>query len=176
MSTPQETSLPAQLARLDALLARQALAEAYQLAEQLAVAGTLPIVQLFTTAAAETEAGRAPRAVALFRCWLEHTESPAAYAVLYNMAVTLSNQGDDTAAEDAYRRAILLNPRFIEAHMNLGTLLQCHGLRFGQCQPHSQCAGGFVGLRGFVDMRGGHVKGDVQAREQLAPVGRRCGN
>jgi len=127
MSRTPQPDPQALLSQLTASLQRNDQEAAYGQALQLSALGAMPIVELFSVTGAENDAGRPARAVALSRLWLDHTPSPAAYAVLFNMGVTLSNMGDDGSAENAYRRAIELNPKFIEAHMNLGTLLERKG-------------------------------------------------
>jgi len=95
----------------------------FHLAEQNA----LPISELFSVTQKLKEFGHADQAIALYRLWLEHTSSPIAYAVLFNLAVCLSDEKDYVAAEATYRNALELNPDFIEAHLNLGTLLERRG-------------------------------------------------
>ncbi|MES2741365.1 MAG: methyltransferase domain-containing protein [Pseudomonadota bacterium] len=89
---------------------------------QLAGLGQLPIGELFTIAQELIGAGQAAAGIALYRHWLAHTVSPLAYAVCFNLAVSLANEGDDSGAEQLYRQAIELNPGFVEARLNLGTL------------------------------------------------------
>ncbi|MGZ4991290.1 MAG: O-linked N-acetylglucosamine transferase family protein [Methylobacter sp.] len=95
----------------------------FHLAEQDA----LPISELFSVTQKLKEFGHADQAIALYRLWLEHTSSPIAYAVQFNLAVCLSDEKDYVAAEAAYRNALELNPDFIEAHLNLGTLHERRG-------------------------------------------------
>ncbi|MGZ5052451.1 MAG: O-linked N-acetylglucosamine transferase family protein [Methylobacter sp.] len=97
-------------------------------ASQLANQGALPIPELFSATQYLRESGRDSAAIDLYSLWLKHTASPAAYAVQFNLAVCLSDARDDAGAEAAYRRALVLNPDFIEARLNLGTLLE----RLGQ--------------------------------------------
>ncbi len=99
-----------------------------KLASDLAEKDALPIVELFSATQKLRESGHSDQAIALYRTWLEHTTSPIAYAVQFNLAVCLNDVQDDVAAEAAYRRALELNPDFIEAQLNLGTLLERHGL------------------------------------------------
>ena len=78
----------------------------------------------FGAAAVLQESGQLPAAIALYRTWILHTPSPLVYAACFNLAVVLSNSGDDTGAEAVLRQAIAQNPNFVEARLNLGTLLE----------------------------------------------------
>jgi len=118
----------AKLQQLTRHQAAQELDAAHQLALQLAEQGVLPLVPLFDLTHALSGAGRPAQSIALFRTWLAHTESPTTYAVLFNLGVTLADQRDQDGAEACYRRAIEINPQFIEARMNLATLLERKGL------------------------------------------------
>jgi predicted O-linked N-acetylglucosamine transferase (SPINDLY family) len=93
----------------------------------MAAQGILSIGDLFGAAAVLQESGQLPAAIALYRTWIEHTPSPLAYAACFNLAVVLSNAGDDAGAEVVLRRAIAQNPHFVEARLNLGTLLERTG-------------------------------------------------
>ncbi|WP_317204581.1 TylF/MycF/NovP-related O-methyltransferase [Janthinobacterium sp.] len=119
---------PDPLQTLRLALAGNQMAAAPALAATLARRGALPIVELFSVCQLHIQAARTADAVALYRLWLEHTVSEVAYAVLFNLAVSLGNQNDDAGAEESYRRALALKPDFIEAHLNLGTLLERRGL------------------------------------------------
>ncbi|WP_342120246.1 O-linked N-acetylglucosamine transferase, SPINDLY family protein [Pseudoduganella sp. OTU4001] len=88
----------------------------------LAARGQLQVPELFTATQQLAERGDTAQAIALYRAWLDHTISPLAYAVCFNLAVMLSDSGDTDGAEQLYRRAIALNANFIEARLNLGTL------------------------------------------------------
>ena len=93
----------------------------------LAVKGALSIGDLFGAAAVLQESGQLPAAIALYRAWIDHTPSPLVYAACFNLAVVLSNSGDDAGAEAVLRKAIAQNPGFVEARLNLGTLLERTG-------------------------------------------------
>ena len=95
---------------------------------KLAGRGNLTVAELFSAAAQLQEQGQLPLAVELYRVWLDKTpRSPLAYAVRFNLAVSLSNTGDDAGAEAEYRKAIAAQRNFIEARLNLGTLLEKRG-------------------------------------------------
>ncbi|MTW35092.1 tetratricopeptide repeat protein [Pseudoduganella danionis] len=90
----------------------------------LAVKGALSISDLFGAAAVLQESGQMPAAIALYRAWIAHTDTPLAYAARFNLAVVLSTSGDDAGAEVELRLAISQNPNFVEGRLNLGTLLE----------------------------------------------------
>lgn len=85
------------------------------------------LLAVLTEAEQLAAAGRPGDAVPLYRAWLAGAESPLAYVVHFNLGVVLSNAGDRTAAEQAYRATLHIKPDFIEAHLNLGTLLEQQG-------------------------------------------------
>jgi len=93
----------------------------------LAVQGALSIGDLFAAAAVLQESGQLPAAIGLYRAWIDHTPSPLIYAACFNLAVVLSNAGDDAGAEAVLRKAVAQNPDFVEARLNLGTLLERTG-------------------------------------------------
>src|SRR5471032_193707 len=92
---------------------------------KLAGRGNLTVAELFSAAAQLQEQGHVAQSVELYRAWLDKTpRSPLAYAVRFNLAVMLSTTGDDAGAEAEYRKAIAAQRNFIEARLNLGTLLE----------------------------------------------------
>src|SRR5450830_538912 len=90
----------------------------------MAVQGQLSIGDLFGAAAVLQDSGQLPAAIGLYRAWIDHTPSPLVYAACFNLAVVLSNSGDDPGAEVVLRKALSQNPHFVEARLNLGTLLE----------------------------------------------------
>lgn len=100
------------------------LLDATQLALSRAAQGQLPIVELFAAAQQLSEAGHPDIAIHLYRAWLTYTVSPVSYAAQFNLAVLLSSTGAEAEAESAYRDALAHNPDFVEARLNLGTLLE----------------------------------------------------
>jgi predicted O-linked N-acetylglucosamine transferase (SPINDLY family) len=88
----------------------------------------MPLVDLLSRAGKFVAEGRQAKAVALYREWLQKNDSPIAYVVHFNLGVTLSDMQDLVSAEQEYRQCIELNPRFLQAHLNLGTLMERRGL------------------------------------------------
>ena len=94
---------------------------------KLAASGKMSLEQLITAAEACTAANQAEQGIALYRAWLKHSRSPLAYAANFNLGVALSNVQDLAGAEAAYQAAIATNANFIQARLNLGTLLERRG-------------------------------------------------
>ncbi|KQQ31091.1 UDP-N-acetylglucosamine-peptide N-acetylglucosaminyltransferase [Duganella sp. Leaf126] len=93
----------------------------------LAAQGQLGIADLFAAAAVLTEGGQPQVAIALYRTWIAHGDPRLLYAACFNLAVALTNTGDDAGAETALRQAMANNPNFVEARLNLGSLLERTG-------------------------------------------------
>lgn len=122
----------------------------------LAGQGQLQIVELFNAAQRLTDGGHDDIACQLYRVWLAYTISPLAYAVHFNLGVLLGNAGDDAGAEQCYRAAIGQKSTFIEAHLNLGTLLE-------RTQRPEEALGTWRAVPGFASLkiepdRGFHVQ------------------
>ncbi len=115
--------MPTNHAQLDSLNT-QALPHALALALKIAGQGALPLIDLFGLAERLNQHQLGSEACDLYQMWLKSTASPVAYAAQFNYAVTLGNLKRDVEAEQAYRAAIAQKPDFIEAHLNLGTLLE----------------------------------------------------
>ena len=93
----------------------------------LAYKGELPFLELINQTAELEAAGCGPLAVVLYDTWLQHTESPYAHAVQFNLATALTNLGELQRAENAYRSAIAIAPGFVHPHLNLGLLHERQG-------------------------------------------------
>jgi len=63
----------------------------------------------------------------LYRRWLAITQSPSQHVAWFNLGVELINRGDPAGAEQAYRKALELQPGLIEAQFNLGNSLEAQG-------------------------------------------------
>ena len=66
-------------------------------------------------------------AAVLYQTWLKRNKSPYAHAAYFNLGATLTNEGDLTGAEEAYREAIKLFPGFLQPRLNLGLLFERAG-------------------------------------------------
>jgi len=100
------------------------LAQSLERAQRAVTQGALTLVELFQITQDLNQYGRQDTAIQLYRDWLAGPPSPLAYAAWFNLAIALNAKGDVAGAEAAYRSALAHNPRFSEAHLNLGTLLE----------------------------------------------------
>jgi predicted O-linked N-acetylglucosamine transferase (SPINDLY family) len=93
----------------------------------LAWQGKLDFSQLINCAG-QLEANKlSPLAAVLYQTWLSRTQSPYAHAAYFNLGAMLTNEGDLTGAEAAYREAIKLSPAFLQPRLNLGLLFERMG-------------------------------------------------
>ncbi|NEX59654.1 O-linked N-acetylglucosamine transferase family protein [Noviherbaspirillum galbum] len=99
----------------------------FERAMSAATLGTLPLIELVSAAEALVAGKQANDACTLYRAWLKHTVSPAAHAIHFNLGVVLVNLQDHAGAEASYRQAIGLLPEFVQAYLNLGTVLERTG-------------------------------------------------
>ena len=76
---------------------------------------------------AETLEGHPALAATLYRTWLARNRTTHDSAVWFNLGVTLNAAADTEAADEAYRKAIALNPKLFQAHLNLGLNLERQG-------------------------------------------------
>ncbi len=100
------------------------LLQATEQAFALSIQGKLPIADLVDTGHMLIDAKQLDMAIKLYRAWLEHNESPGAFAVRFNLGVLLDHVKDYAVAEDLYRVIIAEKPLFIEAYIHLGCLLE----------------------------------------------------
>jgi predicted O-linked N-acetylglucosamine transferase (SPINDLY family) len=63
----------------------------------------------------------------LYQRWLAISQSSSKHVAWFNLGVELSNRGDPSGAEQAYRKALELQPDLIEAQFNLGNSLEAQG-------------------------------------------------
>lgn len=89
--------------------------------------GKLAFPELIDFATRLESAGLSPLAAVLYQTWLSRIQSPYSHAVNFNLGATLSNLGDLSGAEAAYRRAIAMAPAFAQPRLNLGLLFERSG-------------------------------------------------
>ena len=89
--------------------------------------GALPFADLLDQTAKLEAEGYPQLSVVLYQTWLNRNASPYAHAGYFNLGATLTNLGDEPAAEASYRRAIAIAPEFVHPHLNLGLILERHG-------------------------------------------------
>ena len=95
-----------------------------------AKSGLLEMSELMTLSAEMTRAGDPDAAIKLYRAWILTPlpdQAGFVFVALFNLGVTLGSKGDDAGAEQAYRDAIAVNPEFLEARLNLGSVLERQG-------------------------------------------------
>lgn len=79
----------------------------------------LTVAELIPEAESLIAAHQADKAISMYRLWLEYNQSPIAYAIYFNLGVVLNNTNDYLGAEQAYQKALLINPNFEQARTNL---------------------------------------------------------
>ena len=95
-----------------------------------AKSGLLEMSELMTLSAEMTRAGDPDAAIKLYRAWILTPlpdQAGFVFVAFFNLGVTLGSKGDDAGAEQAYRDAIAVNPEFLEARLNLGSVLERQG-------------------------------------------------
>jgi predicted O-linked N-acetylglucosamine transferase (SPINDLY family) len=93
----------------------------------LAWQGKLDFSQLIECASQLEAKKLGPLVAVLYQTWVKRNQSPYAHAVYFNLGATLTNEGDFTGGEEAYREAIKLSPAFLQPRLNLGLLLERAG-------------------------------------------------
>ena len=103
------------------------IAESYGATVLLAWEGKQNFAELIDYTSRLEAAGLSPLSALLYQTWLSRNQSPYAHAVNFNLGATLSNLGDISGAEAAYRRAIAMAPTFAQPRLNLGLLFERSG-------------------------------------------------
>ena len=103
------------------------IAESYGATVLLAWEGKQGFAELIDYTSRLEAAGLSPLSALLYQTWLSRNQSPYAHAVNFNLGATLSNLGDISGAEAAYRRAIAMAPTFAQPRLNLGLLFERSG-------------------------------------------------
>jgi predicted O-linked N-acetylglucosamine transferase (SPINDLY family) len=92
------------------------------------MAGNLSISDLIRTADTLKQSGAKDSVEALYGHWIEHNpEHPLLYAILFNYSVALTDADKLDAAQQCLERALVINPEFMPATINLGRILERKG-------------------------------------------------
>ncbi len=87
----------------------------------------LSIVEVMNQTAALNAAGQVTEALALYARWLADATEPQRHIVWFNYGTTLGGAGRHADAEQAHRQALVLQPQFLHARLNLGHQLEHQG-------------------------------------------------
>lgn len=92
-----------------------------------AASGHWDLLDLINAAQQLASTDQLDNAISLYQQWLTSSTSPMAFAVYFNLGVTLVRAQRESEAEQAYRQAIKLKPDFNQAYLNLSSLLARSG-------------------------------------------------
>lgn len=93
----------------------------------MARSGQMPIAELFTLGDQLQSMGHLQEASNLYALWLEHTAHEQKYAAYFNWGALLQKMGQFQEAVQVYRKALELNPQFLQAPINMGLTLEKMG-------------------------------------------------
>ncbi|MGV8937367.1 MAG: glycosyl transferase [Allorhizobium sp.] len=89
----------------------------------------LPLTDLFPLAENRSAAGQPGEASEIYKVWIAFNEAhPLLHLVYFNYSVTLRQLGDIAGSIHALRACLKLDPRFGQAHINLGRAFEDSGL------------------------------------------------
>ncbi len=96
---------------------------------ELARTQRLPLSDLLQFAESRNAAGQRQEAAEIYKSWIAYNDtSPFLHLVYFNYSVTLRQLGDLTGAINALRTCLKVDPKFAQAHINLGRALEDAGL------------------------------------------------
>ena len=95
----------------------------------LAQQAQMGLGQLFDSAEKLQAAGHQDLLLQLYEAWIAHAQDPNKHMALFNQGSTLQSLGKTVEALAAYRHCVAIAPRFGQAYVNLGLILERQGLR-----------------------------------------------
>ncbi len=101
------------------------------LADMLELARTqrLSLAELFQVAEGRSAAGKGSEAAEIYKAWIAFNDAhPFLHLVYFNYAVTLRQLGDIAGSIHALQACLKLDPKFGQAHINLGRAFEDSGL------------------------------------------------
>lgn len=103
--------------------------------------------QLFECAEQLQQAGQQAAVLQLYEAWITHTKDANKHMALFNQGSMFQSLGHTEQAIKAYRDCLSIAPRFGQAYINLGLILEKQGLRDQALEIWS----GLVGMRYLKD-------------------------
>jgi predicted O-linked N-acetylglucosamine transferase (SPINDLY family) len=89
----------------------------------------LPLTELFQVAESFNAAGQRQQAADIYKAWIAFNDgNPLLHMACFNYSVTLRQMGDLAGAIQALRTCLRVEPKFGQAHINLGRALEDAGL------------------------------------------------
>ena len=117
--------------------------------QDVSVAPTIGVAELFGVAQSLSQHGHAPQAAALYRNWLaRHPSDPLGHAVLFNYGVLLSGIDDLAGAASAFAEAIQRNAAFLPPFINLGVVYEKLGATAPALSHWAHVTGSLAALSG----------------------------
>jgi len=95
----------------------------------LAQQAQMGLGQLFDCAEKLQAAGQQDVLLQLYEAWIANAQDPNKHMALFNQGSTLQSLGKTAGALAAYRQCVAIAPRFGQAYINLGLILERQGLR-----------------------------------------------
>ncbi|MCF3642566.1 glycosyl transferase [Rhizobium sp. TRM95111] len=96
---------------------------------ELARTQRLSLPDLLQVAEGRSAAGNRPEAAEIYKAWIAFNDAhPLLHMVYFNYSVTLRLMGDVAGSIHALRACLKLDPRFGQAHINLGRAFEDSGL------------------------------------------------
>lgn len=114
---------------------------------ELARRAGMSLAQLFEYAEQLQLSGQQDWVLQLYEAWLTHTQDPNKHMALFNQGSLLQSLGQTEKALQAYKECVSLAPRFGQAYINLGLILEKQGFRDQALEIWS----GLVGMRYLKD-------------------------
>lgn len=114
---------------------------------ELAHQAGMSLGQLFEYAEQLQLSGQQDRVLQLYEAWLAHTKDANKHMALFNQGSLFQSLGQTDKAVQAYKECLSIAPRFGQAYINLGLILEKQGLRDQALEIWS----GLVGMRYLKD-------------------------
>lgn len=104
------------------------MSDTFPAALQKITTGALELGELIAAAQSLTGVGQADQARQLYQVWIAmNGEHPLVFIAQFNCSTLLTQLGDAAGAEAMLRNALVKNPDFAPAHINLGSALERRG-------------------------------------------------